>query len=180
MNLKTEVDGHLRLALGTPVRSTSARASGRRAPFRADTYADQPAEAAFTIVTVGLCETLRQELLVCAWNLWRSDAFYSTLFTVADELAATNHAVAPGMALELPAPIVPGSKMAHLFIYQPVYHLKELQPIDTSSGPIPILWLIPITESEARLIDDSGWEAFDTLLLDRDPDLLDLQRDSIV
>ena len=181
MDLRTEVDAHLRLALGTPVLSTSGRAAGRRASFRVDTYADQPAEGAFTVVTVGLCETaLQQELLLCAWDAWRNDAFYSTLFTVADDLAASSLPIDQGMVLELPAAIVPESKMAHLFIYQPVYHIEGLQPIETNSGPIPILWLIPITDAESRLIDDRGWEAFDTLLLHRDPDLLDLRRDSIV
>jgi hypothetical protein len=181
MDRKTEVDAHLRLALGTPVLSTSGKAFGRRAAFRVDTYADQPAEGAFTMVTVGLCETpLRPELLMCAWDAWRSDAFYSTLFTVADDLAERSLPVEQGMVLELPAPVVPESKMSHLFIYQPVYHLEDLQPIETAAGPVPVFWLVPITDAESRVVDDDGWEALDTLLLEHDPDLLDLRRDSMV
>jgi hypothetical protein len=181
MNRVTEVDGYLRLAFGTPVLSTSGRAHGRRAPWRIDTYADRPADDAFTIATVGVCDTpLAQELLLSAWNAHKHDGAYNTLFTVSDDLVARELAVEQGMVLELQAPVVAESRMRQLFVYTPVYHLDDTSPIETQSGPVALYWLIPITTAESDFVDANGWEEFDSLLLEHDPDLLDWTRASIV
>jgi hypothetical protein len=181
MERRTEVDGFFRLAFGTPVLSTSGRAHGRRASWSVDTYDDQPAEDAFTLATVGLCDTpLEQELLLCAWNAQKSDALYNTLFTVADELVTRGLPVDAGSLLELPAPIVPRSFLRHLFAFEPLYHFQEVPVIDTAAGPVQMLWLIPVTDKEAEFIEEHGPQAFDDLLAERDPDLLDLLRPSAI
>ena len=39
--------------------------------------------------------------------------------------------------------------------------------------------MIPISVSERDYVSDSGWDVFERRLVDKDPDLLDLNRPSI-
>ena len=41
-------------------------------------------------------------------------------------------------------------------------------------------WLVGITGAEARFVEQNGWEAFEALLEERNPDLLDFGRESAV
>ena len=43
-----------------------------------------------------------------------------------------------------------------------------------------ISWLIPIYPSEAEWIHDHGYDAFESMIIERDPDLLDWARPPMV
>jgi hypothetical protein len=186
MNLAGRVERHLAASLGRPALVTDASdpSSGRPAAFRVATFDDQPVESAFTLVTLGLCEralrddehTVRQELVVCAWNAFRDDALRHLLFALGDFIAGSGDAAAPGMVYELPEPFVSGRQWEHLFAFQPLYHDQRLGPFED----VQFVWLIPITAEESAFIDANGPESFDALLEEHDPDLLDLSRDSVV
>ena len=149
--------------LGTPERETHATAAGTdaAAAVRVLTFADQPVEDAFTLVSVGL----EKELLLCGWNAFRTDAAYKTLFSLAQIVHDDAMDIEEGTLLEMPE--------RSFLVWAPVYHDERLQDL-------PILWLIPVTESEATWIEEHEPDAFDALMQEKDPDLLDWSRESVV
>lgn len=181
---------HLARVLGPPALDTAARhpASGEAAGFRVLSFADRPVDGAFTLVTAGLGEralegpdgsVVREELLLCAWDEHRGDALLHVLFSVGAGVLEEGVSVDPGDVYELAQPLAPGSELRHLFVHRPLYHPDEIQPVSVAGGEVEICWLIPVTAGEAGFVEERGPEAFDDLLFERDPDLLDLHRDSV-
>lgn len=190
MTIRGRVEEWYERHLGKPALVTDARdVEGRRnAPFQVATFFDQPVEEAFTLATIGLSETtqtgpedesVRQELLLCAWAGFRHDSLYATLFTVAQLVHDRGETANPGEVIEMPRPVADGIPLRHVFVYLPIYHSDDLHSVPLGRDAVEILWLIPITETEAAFIEEHGPEAFDELLGREDPDLLDLQRPSL-
>lgn len=183
---------YLEQALGPVVRVTTGRdlVGSQSAPCAIATFADQPVEGAFTLVTLGLSdspllgpegERVRQELLLCGWNADLDDRLYGLLFTVATGIRDAGETANPGAVLELDGPLGEPGDLRHVFLYPPTYHRDELATIsapddDGSCGEIEILWLLPVTAVEVELIEAQGPEAFEAHLVEADPDLLDLRR----
>lgn len=82
----------------------------------------------------------------------------------------------------LPAPGRPrssiwGSEMSALYVADPVYLPDEFARVGVDDGPeVRMAWLVPITSAEARFVREHGWEEFEELLADQDPDLVDVFR----
>jgi hypothetical protein len=196
MKIRGRVEDWFEQHLGAPAQVTDARdVEGRRnASFRVGTYLDQPVEDAFTLATIGLSDTpqrgpsaerVRQELLLCAWNGFRHDSFYATLFTAAQLIHDSGETANPGEVIEMPLPVAEGVALRHLFVYLPIYHSDDLHAVPLGNGKkddeaVEVLWLIPITAAEAAFIEENGPEAFDQLLGREDPDLMDLERPSLL
>ncbi|NJL28515.1 MAG: suppressor of fused domain protein [Thermoanaerobaculia bacterium] len=191
MRPSDRVKAHLERLLGPAVATTTGRdlAGDREASFAVATFPDQPTEGATTLVTVGLSsepltgpegEQIRQELLLCAWNKALGDRLYKALFATAQAFRDLGETANPGAIVELDEPLAEPSGLELAFLYDPTYHAEELATVpaaDAKGGePIEIVWLIPITESEAELIEAEGPEAFESYLAATDPDLLDVTR----
>ncbi|MFC6153094.1 suppressor of fused domain protein [Nocardioides yefusunii] len=70
-----------------------------------------------------------------------------------------------------------GSEVSALYVADPVYLPDEFARFAGEGGPdVQVLWLVPITSAEARFVREQGWEAFEDLLVDQDPDLVDVFR----
>ncbi len=181
---------HLETILGPAVRLTRGRdlAGDRQASFEVATFNGQPADGAVTLVTVGLAETalkgpsgesVRQELLLCAWNEAAGENLYTGLFSAAQVYLDLGESANPGSILELDQPLGGPAGPRELFLYEPTYHPEELATVPGSAAdpePIEIVWLIPVTAAEAALIASEGPQAFERYLAANDPDLLDLGR----
>ena len=63
---------------------------------------------------------------------------------------------------------------------QPGYFDPALAEIDGDGELVRVRWLIPTHAAEASGISEHGHEAFEDLLVERDPDLLDLERQPVV
>jgi len=189
--ISRRVRQHLEGVLGTPFRASTAHdvTRGIVAAFGVATFRDQPVEGAFTLVTVGLSEHLlpgdesepvRQELLVCAWDRFFGDALYQAFFSMADLVLEDGTRIDPGTVYELPERIADAMGSHRFFAYPPCYHPEELQPIQLDDGEVEIRWLIPIAPEESDFVEREGAEAFDDLLELENPDLMDLDRGSVV
>lgn len=184
------VEQHLTRILGSPSRLTAAHdpETGQEAPFAVGLFDDVPAEGAFTLMSSGISTRElrdgdrrgRVEILFCAWDRFRDDSLDGTFFTVGNAILETGTMVYPGRLYELPAPISDNTVMRHLFAYPPTYFDDALATIPFGAESIDVLWLIPVHEEEAELMEQRGPEAFVELLGEYDPDLLDLRRRSIV
>jgi Suppressor of fused protein (SUFU) len=70
--------------------------------------------------------------------------------------------------------------MEALYCGAPVYFSDEFHEIEDTDPPTILVWLIPITRAEAVFIAESAWERFEDALVESDPDLLDLERPSVI
>lgn len=184
------LERHLAHHLGPPSRLTAARNTddNRKAPFALALFEDVPVEEAFTLVSSGISEqeltdeegTARVEILFSAWNRFRDDSLEQTLFSLGDSIVDAGASVFPGQLFELPRTVMDNTVMRHLLAYSPTYFDDSFASVDGAGGSIGIVWLVPLHEEEAALIESGGAEAFIDLLATRDPDLLDLRRESIV
>ncbi|MEU7926677.1 suppressor of fused domain protein [Micromonospora sp. NPDC049107] len=90
-------------------------------------------------------------------------------------------AVLRGNVIPLPKDIVGDSGFASLYAALPVYYDPDFKSVILENGDaVAIVWLIPVTSGEAQFVADHGWERFEQILLQRDPDLMDMNRESIV
>lgn len=178
------VETHFAQLLGSPVRVTLARAGAVRASFRVAAYGDQPMTGALTFVTLGLSDQplgedgVRQELLLSVMKDDYADSLLNVLFGIGHHLSQTGEPAGYGDILDWTEPIVEGGP-SHLLVYSPS-HLGDDAETVPGNEPVDILWLIPITQSEADFVRDRGLDAFTSMLAKRDPDLFDLHRDSVV
>jgi hypothetical protein len=73
-----------------------------------------------------------------------------------------------------------GSTMEALYVAIPVYLPDSFHTYTSQNYSVVFPWLVPITRQEALYVAQNGWNAFEDRLSETDPDLLDIQRPSIV
>lgn len=90
----------------------------------------------------------------------------------------------PYLAHEVIGPrgtLIEGTKMEALYVTVPVYLPDSFAVCQSPEGASRVFaWLVPITRDEAAFIRTKGWKEFEELLCSTDPDLLDLNRSSVV
>jgi hypothetical protein len=72
------------------------------------------------------------------------------------------------------------TKMTALYASHPVIFDDDLAVFEGSDPPTVFVWLFPIHTEEAEFKQKHGWSEFEDILVEKDPDLLDIQRESVV
>jgi hypothetical protein len=109
-----------------------------------------------------------------------SDFFLLILDYMWSRCIDSRQAVLRGDVVELPSDLVINSRFTALYVALPVYFDDEFQSVAIENGQkVAIVWLVPITTGEAKFIADYGWQRFEQLLSEQDPDLMDRDRPSI-
>src|SRR5262249_52499846 len=144
---------------------------------------------AMTAVTLGLSHhvlssassrKLRVELLAATYSRFSGFDAEGNLLTVAHELLSEHRAPLRGEVIGPRGPLVPDSVLEAYYCSLPVYFPDALA---TFRGTVPrtvFLWMVPISHADAHYVWENGWSKFEDLLVERDPDLLDLMRPSVV
>jgi hypothetical protein len=150
---------------------------------------DRPMESTVTFATLGLSSRrlhqhgggndLRQELLFASADLDDDESIVALLMSIVADVIERNHALHSGQVLGPAGPILDGVKAEALFATSPVYFPDELQSYRGFDTPLIFAWLMPIMRSEAAFIAEHGPEAFETLLDEQYPNLLDPNRDAL-
>jgi hypothetical protein len=153
-------------------------------------FRERPVAGSSSFMTLGLShhvlkqgsgKGIRIELVIaCRDNFVESLSPLSILADVADRVAATHVAPARGTVLGPAGRFSPRFPMEALYCCNPVYFDDGLAQFSGFSEPLVIIWLVPITPEEALYVRESGWNAFEYLLETANPDLLDLERPSLV
>jgi hypothetical protein len=156
-------------------------------------YPDQPAEGATTYVTVGLSKTwlhandrhVRQELMLSRWGDEEYDCA-RLLPWICRLVLDSGDAILLGEILPPAGPLLPGATAEALVGLHPAYHPEEFGVYRGDAGgdeghpPVGVTWLVPVTGDEAAFVNEHGVDRFTELLLERDPDLLDWSRPSML
>jgi len=151
-------------------------------------FPGQPGSGAVTYLTLGLSETrlhqssgrpIRQELLFSCYQGAPEQEIVALLEAVAGSILADGHALERGSVLDTEGPLVEGASVESLYCTAPAYFPESLHVFRGVTPPVFFIWLVPLTQGEARCAAEKGWEPFEDLLQATDPDLLDLCREGI-
>jgi len=149
---------------------------------------DSPWTGASTLATVGLSRHhlarsgsrgLHQELLMHFTAAKEPSNAAGILFQVAAELIDRGHGLRRGEVVGPRESLFRRGKTTALYAAVPVYLPDSFAVCREANRTIVLTWLVPITTDEAEVVGKQGWRAFEDALVARDPDLTDIERDSI-
>lgn len=181
---------HLEQYLGDIVAGYSKDEDGKELPFQMVRFEGAPPNTV-TLVTLGFSAAhlliggarrrVRQEYLMTMNAGWDSRNIPAVLHQVAMEAYERDTGYDRGQVIGPRGTLVAGTAIEALYVSVPVYFPKGFHVCQTEKGePIVLAWLVPITAAEARYAREGGWETFEELLTEVDPDLRDFGRRSIV
>lgn len=103
-----------------------------------------------------------------------------TLAMVASFHADARHRLAIGRTVNIGRPWIGGAAADHLLMSLPYPYGPTLEHCDAPGRHVQVLWLVPITEAEARYVGECGLEALEQLLEQSDVDVISPERRSLV
>lgn len=178
---------HLESTLGPIDGGWSKTDSGAPLPVQVVRFRDAPGAGITSFVTLGLSfhevmlsdgRPARAELIVSCWNRNRNLGVPAVLSVVAGDLIESARLPPRGSVLGPAGPLFSDSRLSALYFSVPVFFPNEFRTWKGSMPPTILIQLIPITDDEAALIREQGWNEFEDHLERRDPDLFDLHRGS--
>ncbi|MCB0918705.1 MAG: suppressor of fused domain protein [Actinobacteria bacterium] len=181
---------HLERHLGPISYGWATEADGERLPFQVARFDLVPIQGVTAYSTVGFGRfplhstasgsRMRLELLMMVQADQADGPFPAILQDLAGELLSSGHAILRGDVIGPRGPLISGSDMQALYAARPVYLPDEFATAYEDGESVNIVWMVPITEDEAVFVADQGWSAFEDLLVERDPELTDFNRSSLV
>jgi hypothetical protein len=149
---------------------------------------DVPFEGASTISTLGLSKHhlaqpsgkgLHQEILMhFPTSKWPPSAA-GVLFQVAGELIDRATGLLRGEVIGPRGRLLGSGALTALYAAAPVYLPDGFAVCTEANRTIVMTWLVPITDQEADFVRTHGWSAFEDALVKENPDLTDVDRNSI-
>jgi hypothetical protein len=145
----------------------------------------QPIHGAVTYLTIGLSDhvlpmnptrDVRQELVFSAHESFPRGPISSFLLTFSEFVASKHRALLRGDVVGPADSIIPGVRLNSVYSAIPMTFPERLATFDGTIPPTVLVWLIPLHEKEAEFAKSQGWNRFEDLLEEKDPDLLDLNR----
>ncbi|WP_405058262.1 suppressor of fused domain protein [Kribbella sp. NBC_01505] len=121
-----------------------------------------------------------QELLVLVTEEFAGAPVPAVVQQVAMACLKEHRGLLRGEVLGPAGVLVDGTRMEALFVASPVYFPDEFATVVEDGREIRIVWLVPITGSEAAFVRERGSDAFEDLLMEADPNLMDLSRKAVV
>lgn len=103
-----------------------------------------------------------------------------TLAMVANSHTDLRYRLAVGSLINLGRPWMDGSPSDHLMVSLPYPFGPNLEHCDGPEKHIQVLWLVPITATEARFVRERSFEEFEDLLEASDADVIAPGRPSLV
>lgn len=185
--MKAILERHLLLHLGTPAEVYRHAADGSPLAVEIRRYVDRPQPRAVTYVTFGLHEPplsakhgqpIRQELVFSHWSHNLGVDGPGMLHGIAVELRRRAQALLQGQALVQAS--WPGYRVDALYVTPPPYFPESFDLCPGTVPPTMLVGLLPIDAAERSYLEREGWSRFEDLLVERNPNLLDLSRASLL
>ncbi|GAA2114870.1 suppressor of fused domain protein [Actinomadura alba] len=181
---------HLESRLGRIMHGWSYNPDGRPMPFRVAECSGGELPNVNTYVTVGLSEThlpsrvsdksIHQELMISVPSDQADGPYPALLQQIGCHLIREESALLRGDVVGPYGPILEGSPLEAFYASLPVHHDNDFAVVEPDEEgrafAIALTWLIPISRSEADYVAKLGWDAFESELEHKQPDLLDPRR----
>jgi Suppressor of fused protein (SUFU) len=180
---------HLESHLGPIDAGWSKLPDGSDCPFQIVRFLEGPIAGVTTLSTIGLSNALlpspvsskdiRHEFLFVARS-GQEKAAPAVMQRVGIMAISHRRPLLRGEVVGPTGALIEDSALTYHYASVPVYHPDTLASCHLDGGDVAMVWLVPISEAEANFVRDHGWSAFEDKLVEKDPDLLDLCRPSVV
>ncbi|WP_282138237.1 suppressor of fused domain protein [Rossellomorea aquimaris] len=165
--------------------------NGNVLPFQVVKFNRGPFPGTVTYSSIGLSKLhlkspvsnkiIRQELVIVSYSNFGDENIPAILQDIG--LQACNNGIAflKGEIIGPKGKIFNDSNLEALYVTMPVYFDESFHTFHEKDGnPIVNVWLVPISYKEAEFVKLNGWDKFEELLEDKDPDLINFNRKSII
>lgn len=152
-------------------------------------FNDAPDESVSTFTSLGMSKkilkisetkTVRQELLFSVYSMNVSNMIVSFLLSICEAILNRKKAVLRGEVIPLHNSLSKRVGFDAVYCTIPVLFDDKFCTYEASSPSTVIVWILPIYQAEADYIEMNGWESFEDLLEEKNPDLFSLKRDPII
>ncbi|MEJ2419121.1 MAG: suppressor of fused domain protein [Exilibacterium sp.] len=157
--------------------------------FQIISFKDCPSETVSTFLSLGMSKKIlklnelknvRQELVFSVYSMTISNMIVSCLMSLCEAILGQSKAVLRGEVIPLSTELAERIGFSAVYCTMPVFFDDDFCTYDESSPPTVMVWVLPIYKSEADYIAVNGWESFEDLLEEKDPDLCSLEREPVV
>lgn len=154
--------------------------------FQVVSFKDSPGETVSTFLSLGMSnkildltggKSVRQELVFSVYSLAISSMIVSFLMSLCESVLRRGKAVLRGEVIPLPIELADRIGFNAVYCTIPVFFEDDFCTYDGSTPPTVMVWVLPIYQSEVEYIAANGWESFEDLLEEKDPDLCSLERE---
>jgi len=181
---------HFERHLGAIEVGWSKSADGVELPFQVVRFKGSIIPGCTAFATVGLSQQplpsrrsdrdIRHEFVMLVPDRLREGPVPGLLQQVASQVLASESALLRGDVVGPRGPLFAMSRMEALYAAVPVYLPDDFASCEIEDGTdVAIVWLVPISRSEAEYVNGRGWDAFEERLVEVDPDLTDVDRDPL-
>jgi Suppressor of fused protein (SUFU) len=152
-------------------------------------FEDCPGETVTTFLSLGMSEHIldiseakkaRQELVFSVYSMAISALVTSFILSLCEAILSRGKAVLRGEVIPLSSEMAKRIGFDAVYCAIPVFFDDEFSTYDASSPSTVMVWVVPIYQSEVDYIEANGWESFEDLLEEMDPDLCSLDRDPMI
>ncbi|WP_459616212.1 suppressor of fused domain protein [Bordetella sp. 2513F-2] len=151
---------------------------------------DSPDDGLVSYSTLGLFELdlrhddgspMNTQIELCAEAPQDQEEWAGILSAAAFSLMRSGQAVRPGSVLtDCVAEYYPDTTVPHLYLCVPFsWNEAEFPRLEFDETLVNWLQVIPISDAERAFVEQEGAEAFEDALLEQDPDIYALDRDSL-
>lgn len=129
----------------------------------------------------GIGKEIRQEFVLVVSDRLRDSPAPSIILDLAKERVSTGTALLRGEVVGPRGPLFAMSSLSALYAAVPVLLHDDFASCELEDGGTAVMtWLVPISHEEAHFIWTEGWDAFEDLLVEHQPDLTDVDRTPLV
>jgi len=182
--------GHLESRLGRIAYGWSTDPAGEDVPFQVARFEREDKQGPLSFATIGLSQCsltsrtsgrrLRLELLLCMDEQHGERNVPLLLQEIGLHLIESETALLRGDSFQSSSLLIDGTQMKGFYVTMPVYFDDAFASCLLDEGrEAAIVWLVPVHGSELEFIRQSGWEAFERLLEQEDPNLYDVHRPAL-
>lgn len=152
-------------------------------------FKNTPFESTYSFATLGVSnhvlnlstsKRVRQELLFASYDLDFENNIVSLLFSVSESIVQSHKALFRGQVVKIPPEAVQIFGFDGLYCSIPVFYDEDFYTYNESEPPTVFVMLIPIYNAEINYINVNGWEKFEDLMEEKDPDLFSFNRTSLI
>ena len=145
----------------------------------------RPAPGVVTYSTLGMSwatlpmrgdRVVRQELLFSVYERYPATKIASFLITFCKSVLSRGRALLRGEVVGPHQTIIAGVAADSVYSTVPVMFDPRLATFSGSEPPTVFVWLIPIMSSEAKFVKLNGWNKFEDMLENNQPDFWDMDR----
>lgn len=152
-------------------------------------FKNTPSDTVSTFLSLGMSKevlklneqkNVRQELVCSVYSMAISSSIVSCLMSICEAILERKQAVLRGEVITLSTKLAEKIGFSAVYCTIPVFFDDEFCTYNGTIPPTVMVWVIPIHGSEADYIDANGWESFEDLLEEKDPDLCSLERKPLI